>query len=131
MTSPIITINSPYQISYEIEHNQILTFPIELTTMKRIQINAIHAAPTQDFSLLCWFSTQPNTPVIFYDNCKYHVNLQKKLGSFFVIQDVNIDQMPAAYVMTHKLEPGTYYFNVYNIVNAKNTFGFSIRETQF
>ena len=130
---PIVTVTPPYDTGFEIRPNQIYVFPVTLAADTRLVFNVMHTQNfREDFTLGCWFSTQPNIPVLFYENLIYDISIPR-INRAFALQDINYTGsmvIPPVGTSTISVIPGEYFFNVQNRVNGLNKFEFLLQTVE-
>lgn len=126
-SSEIEIVTPPYDTGYLTGPGQIFAFPFAVAANTRVIFNIMHTRTyREDFSLACWFSSGLKVPVLTYPNDTYYISLQRA-NRAFCLQDINYSgsmATPTHDTYTILVEPGDYYFQVQNRVNAVNKFEF-------
>ena len=100
-------------------------------------ISAAQLSPTQDYSIRFWFSSKPNG--IFVPNNFSFFHMNRFIDKMYLYYDTNVTLPPAdqivslptmqsygpANIFPIPLQPGSYFLNFLNLVNAENIFSFS------
>lgn len=124
----LVTISPPYSTGYQVNSNQVFVFPFTVGLNQRIVFTLRHTFnETQDYTLACWFSTDPYDPVLFYANRTYQTHLLKRMNLHFAMQDINYNgsqKTPPTGMRTVYMNPGIYYYNVENLTGHINKFDF-------
>lgn len=104
-----------------------ISFPLTLKLRGDMKINVIHTGMTQDHSLRCWFSHEPNhgpeNPHI--QTSYWHAN--RSNNEFSIVHDSVIDTSFIGGMHRPRL-PGIFYLNVQNLINTTNEFVVIVEE---
>lgn len=107
-----------------IPSSTLVAIPIDMTTVQMTQITVAQLSFTQNYSLRAWVSTypggiplNPDTPPDFFPV------LANMVGLPIVIYTPS--HTPPANTLDILVEAGSYVFNILNLTNEANVFGFS------
>lgn len=111
---------------YSVEPGSLLVFTMDVAEGARVTIDAVHAAAVQDFSLRVWVSKEPQGTTVDYFPQRFSYWHPIRTPYPMVVADRSLGLSEAEAI---SVEPGRYYVNVLNMINARNGMRFSLTES--